>query len=98
MQNEPKTEVMIFLDDSFTVPQKFYDAVRRQVIDIEPAVIPGAQYTLKKLCDPEYWDSLTSYQRQTAGRCMKHMVENKLAPYDFAGWICESPKKYTVIR
>ena len=98
MQNETITEVMIFLDDSFTVPQKFYDAVCRQVTDIEPALILGAQYTLKKLCEPEYWNSLTMYERRVAGRCMKHLVENELVPYDFAGWICQQPKKYTVIR
>ena len=98
MQNETKTEVMIFLDDSFTVPQNFYSEVRKQVTEIVPALLPDAEYTLQKLCDLEYWDSLTIYERTLAGRCMVHMVKNGLLPYDFAGWLCQSPKKYTVIR
>ena len=98
MQNEPKTEVMIFLDDSFSVPQKFYDEVRWQVTDIVPALIPGVKYLLQKLCDPDWWDSLSRYERNMAGRCMVHMVKKGLVPYDFAGWLCQSPKKYTVIR
>ena len=98
MTNETTAEVILLLDDSFTVPQKSYNQVREQVTDIVPALLPDVEYTLQMLCGPEYWDSLTMDERRSAGKCMVHMVKNELVPYDFAGWSCQSPKVYTVIR
>ena len=98
MKTENTTEVILLLDDSFTVPQKSYNQVREQVTDIVPALLPDVEYTLQMLCDPEYWDSLTMDERRSAGKCMVHMVKNELVPYAFAGKPCQSPKAYVVTR
>ena len=98
MKNENPTEVILLLDDSFTVPQKLYDSVREQVTEIAPALTLDAKYTLQMLCGPDYWDSLTNSERQSAGKCMAHMVKNVLVPYADACKSCQSPKVYTVIR
>ena len=98
MKNENTTEVILLLDDSFTVPQNPYNQVREQVTDIAPILTLDDDYTLKKLCDPDYWDSLTNNERKLAGRCMAYMVKNGLVPYNFAGRLCQSPKVYTVTR
>jgi len=98
MKNENTTEVILLLDDSFTVPQNFYSEVRKQVTDIAPALQLDAEYPLKKLCDSDYWFSLTIHERKLAGRCMAYMVKNGFTPYNFAGRLCQSPKVYTVIR
>ena len=98
MINETTAEVLLLLDGSFTVPQKLHDDVRGQVTDIVPALLPDVAYTLQMLCGSEYWDLLTMDERQSAGRCMVHMVKNGLVPYDFAGRLCQSPKVYTSIK
>jgi len=98
MTNETPTEVILLLDDSFTVPQKFYSEVRKQVTDTAPVLQQDAEYPLKMLCDSEYWDSLTINERIVAGRCMAYMVKNGFAPYNFAGRLCQSPRVYTSIR
>ena len=97
MTNETTAEVILLLDDSFTVPQKSYNQVREQVTDIAPALTLDKKYTLQMLCGPEYWDSLTMHERRLAGKCMVHMVENQLVPYDFGGRYCQHPKVYNVI-
>ena len=98
MKNENSTEVILLLDGSFTVPQKFYNEIRELVTDIAPVLQLDAEYPLKMLCDPDYWLSLTINERILAGRCMAYMVKNGFAPYNFAGKLCQSPKVYTVIR
>ena len=98
MKNETTTEVILLLDGSFTAPQKFYNKTREQVTDITPALTLDYKYTLQMLCGPEYWNSLTNSERQSAGKCMAYMVENELVPYTDACKSCQSPKVYTVIR
>ena len=98
MKNEIPTEVILLLDGSFTVPQKSYDKVRELVTDIAPVLTLDDEYTLQLLCGPEYWASLTNNERQSAGKCMIHMVKNGLVPYAFAGGLCQSPKVYTDIK
>lgn len=98
MKNETTAEMILLLDGSFTVPQKFYNKIREQVTDIVPALVPDVEYTMKLLCGPEYWDSLTNGERQSAGKCMVYMVKNELIPYSNACKSCQSPKVYTIIR
>ena len=98
MKNENTTEVILLLNGSFTVPQKLHDNVREQVTDIAPALTLDTKYTLQMLCGPEYWDSLSITERQSAGKCMAYMVKKGLVPYVDACETCQSPKVYTVIR
>ena len=98
MINETTAEVILLLDGSFTVPQKLHDDVREHVTDIASVLPFDAKYTLQMLCGPEYWDSLTNSERQSAGKCMAYMVKNELVPYTDACKSCQSPKVYTVIR
>ena len=94
---ESKDEVFLVLDNRCTVLQSFYTEIREQVTDIVPALLPDVKYTLQMLCDPEYWDSLTIGERQSAGKCMAYMVKNELVPYTDACKSCQSPKVYTII-
>ena len=97
MKNENTTQVILLLDNSFTVPQKLHDEVREQVTDIVPALLPDVEYTLQMLCEPEYWDSLTMDERRSAGKCMAHMARKGLIRYVPSGRPCQSPKVYSII-
>ena len=98
MKSKNTTEVILLLDDSFTVPQNFYSEVLKQVTDIASVLQLDAEYPLKMLCDPDYWLSLTINERILAGRCMAYMVKNGFVPYNFAGKLCQSPKVYIAIK
>ena len=96
--NEYKTDKYQMLDNGLIVSKQLYDEIRTQVTDITPALLPDAEYTLKMLCEPGYWKSLSHQQRSHAGMSMTSMVRCNLVPYCFAGELCQSPKVYVVIR
>jgi len=97
MNNKEEAEVLILLSNGVTVPRKLYMEIYKEVTDVFSVLHSGTEYSLKKLCDPDYWKSLTLYQRILAGMCMTHMVRNNYVRYTPTGKPCQSPKAYSPI-
>ena len=94
MNSNEYAEKQLVLSSNLCVPEWLFESIKKQVIEIAPAVDPYAKYTLESLCGDEFWGSLSNWHRRLAGRCMAYMVEHERVPYRFAGHLCESPKKY----
>jgi hypothetical protein len=80
--------------DMYSVPAKFYTAIRLQVEEVIPALKHDEVYTLEMLCGEVFWDTLTNGKRRMAGRCMTHMVANNLLPLRSVKGRHEYPKLY----
>ena len=89
-----QAESYVVLADGYTVPKFFYDAVLRQILEIIPALIPGAAYMTKDLCGPDFWQPLSRGQKIAAGRCHVDMVNRGLVPLELAVCPHAVPKKY----
>ncbi|UCE64309.1 MAG: hypothetical protein JSU59_03980 [Nitrospirota bacterium] len=94
MSDKNKTVEYLVFKDGFTVPKEFFESVHKQVLETLPGLLPDNGYTLEKICGPEFWAPLTDGQRRLAGRCMVHMVRNRILPLNFTGPICATPKRY----
>jgi hypothetical protein len=80
--------------DGYCVPAEFYMAIRLQVEEVIPALVPDEVYTLEMLCGEVFWEPLTDGERRKAGRCMRHMVANNLLPLRPVKGRHEYPKLY----
>ena len=95
--NESKVEVIHIFENGRTISEKLRNEIFELVTDIPPGLPVNAKYTLQSLCGTDYWTSLTTGERRTAGMYMAYMVRQGLVPYVFAGKPCQSPKVYNMI-
>ena len=87
----------ILLDDGTSVRREFYDRIQRQIEEVLPAVDPDSLWDVKLLCGPDFWKTLTTYQKILAGKCMSHMVRHGKLPFVPAGRPCRTPKGFRLI-
>ena len=97
MKNESNFNEQLVLGNNLTVPKKLYESIYSEVVDIA-RVLPGySKCTVEMLCDPDFWNSLSMWERRQAGMIMVYLVRHRLVPYMSAGRLCQSPKVYTPI-
>ena len=94
---ESKVEVIHLLKNGRTISEKLCNDIFELVTDIPPGLPANAKYTLQSLCGIDYWTSLTTGVRGSAGMYMAHMVRQGLVPYVCTGKQCQSPKVYSMI-
>ncbi len=86
--NSPKNQtaeggcdVYMVLGGEFgTVRKTLYDAVRFQIEEVLPALIPGVSYTARQLAGETFWSELKRGERNRAGHCLSYMVANGILP------------------
>ena len=96
-ENHGGTTVYLILQDehrTYTVSAAFYNEVLNTVSEVIHLLLPGENYTLKKIYGKALWLQMTRGDRSKAGKCMAHMVANNLLPLRFIGCPHEDPKKY----
>jgi len=64
----------VFLKNGRWVNNDFLQIIKDIVVEIIPALEPGAGYTLKTLCGDAFWGKLSPGEQKQAGWCMKHLV------------------------
>ncbi|MDG5469657.1 hypothetical protein P9J64_15145 [Deltaproteobacteria bacterium IMCC39524] len=89
-----KTEIMIVLDEDYTVHKGFYDRIKHEILDGLHVLQPNVEYTAEKLCGPMLWGSLKRGESPLAGRCIADMVRKGVLPLQFVGCEHLSPKRY----
>ena len=95
--NAQVIEILVLYDGmrGYSAPRTFYDSIRREVLGVTPALIPGEGYTAEMLCGPEFWGPLSDNEQRLAGRCVAYMVRNALLPLRRLGCQHKSPARYT---
>jgi hypothetical protein len=95
--NAQAIEILVLYDGmrGHSAHRAFYDSIRREILDIAPALIPGEGYTAEMLCGPEFWCQLSDNEQRLAGRCVAHMVRNGLLPLIRLDCRHKSPARYT---
>lgn len=96
MQNE-HIQHCVLLRNGQVAPVEFYDSIKFQVQEAANYLPKNITATLERLCGHIFWSSLTTEQRKLAGRCMAHLVEHKIVPYDHVGCVHEYPRKYRLM-
>ena len=93
--NDVYTHIMLYDGDNvYTVSAAFYNAVRYEVEESIPGLIPGMKYKSEWLCGDAFWEPLSDGEKRMAGRCIANMVVNGLLPLRFAKSKHEYPKLY----
>ena len=95
--NAQVIEILVLYDGirGYSAHRAFYDSIRREVLEVTPALIPGEGYTAEMLCGPEFWGQLSDNEQRLAGRCVAYMVRNGLLPLRRLGCQHKSPARYT---
>ena len=91
-----KTEIIIVLDDGYTVHKPFYDRIKYEILDALHVLQPNVDYTAKDLCGPDLWKGLKGGEPSLAGRCVADMVRKGVLPLRFAGCEYDNPIRYTI--
>lgn len=72
----------------------FCDAVRFQVGDVLPDLLPSRTYTFRQLAGEAFCRQLSPGLRQQAGRCLALLVESGAIGLVFASPEGKSPRRY----
>ena len=98
-RNDVHTYIMLYDGENiYTVSAVFYNAVRHEVEESIPGLIPGEKYKSEWLCGDAFWEPLSDGEKRMAGRCIANMVVNGLLPLRFAESKHEYPKWYLLIQ
>ena len=94
----PIVEILLLYDGvrTYSVARVFYDAIRREILDVMPALFPDAGYTVEMLCGSDIWLPMSDTQQRLAGRCVAHMVRNDELPLRRLGCRHKSPARYAL--
>ena len=76
------------------VSKEFYDlvclAASRSVMGMEC----NRLYVARELCGGDFWQTLTNSEKRRAGRCLAHMVSNKVFDWQFVKYKKSPTKRY----
>ena len=76
---------ILVLYDGVEVPLWLYHEVLDQIKEIIDIWPHNTCYTLKNICDREFWDSLTQGEQRLAGKCVPHMIISGVLPLECTG-------------
>ena len=96
MQNE-HTQHYVLLKNGHVAPVEFYDSIKYQVQEAADYLPRYITAILEHLCGDIFWSELTTEERKLAGRCMAHLVEHRLVPFEYVGCRHAYPKRYRLI-
>lgn len=85
---------MLTLNDGYVVPSIFYDRIKKHVQVNLSTLSHGKVRSLKQICCPTFWNSLSVGDCVVAGRCVSNMVTNNELPLISSPQKQQYPKKY----
>lgn len=87
----------VLLKQGHVATKDFYDCIKIQALDAVNWLPMNITVTLERLCGDTFWSELTTEERKLAGRCMAHLVEHRLVPFEYVGCKHAYPKRYCLI-
>ena len=84
------TEVL----NCYWVKTKLYVDVQQHVFKRLNTVLRARGYTLRQMCDQQFWKSLEIPDRRDAGRAFAFMVDSGIFAFKFINTKKNAPKRY----
>ena len=73
-------DLNLVLSATQALPNALLDSVLEHEKDRLPTLSTERTYTLKQMCDKEFWRALPKVDRLRAGQCLSYLVEAKRLP------------------
>ena len=84
------TEVL----NCYWVKTKLYVDVQQHMFKRLNTVLSTRRYTLRQMCDKEFWNSMENKEKRDAGRAFAFMVDSGIFAFKFLNTKKSEPKRY----
>jgi len=74
-------DLNLVLSNTQTLPIALLDSVLEHVKHQLPTLRSERPYTLKQMCDKEFWNALPKEDKLLAGQCMSYLVKTHRLPF-----------------